>query len=138
MEVVQAWNWNEELNTFLIPIRFKNPITLVTKIKWCIFDTGFSGYFGLDEETIHLLGLQSIGKAKARTVSGIQEFENFIGNAEIIDGKQQSLAIFHLTSENLEVLIPIQNFQVPLIGMKSINQFSWLILTKNHTLCLIL
>ena len=49
---------------------------------------GFTGYFGLDKDSIFALGLKTVGSGKAKTAKGIVDYENYELSAEIIDEKQ--------------------------------------------------
>src|SRR5271157_6479401 len=64
MDVIHYWQMNEQLNLYAIPITITNPDTGASLIKSCVFDTGYSGYLGLDFETINHLGLEKVGEAK--------------------------------------------------------------------------
>ena len=138
MEIAVAWNIEEQTNTFRIPIRVFNPTTSISIIKHFIFDTGFSGYLALDKETINQLGLERIGLGKAMTVNGLIEYNSYLGQAEFIDEKDGKLSSIEEINSTLKTnhTIPIQEFNINLIGMKSILQNSWLIL-KSKVLCLL-
>ncbi len=138
MEIAVAWNIEEQTNTFRIPIRVFNPTTNISIIKYFIFDTGFSGYLALDKETINQLGLERIGLGKAMTVNGLIEYNSYLGKAEFIDEKNGKLSTIEELTSTLKTNhnIPIQEFNINLIGMKSILQNSWLIL-KSKVLCLL-
>lgn len=77
MNIVGGWKLDPQLQIFRIPVRISNPETKVTLVKYCIFDTGFTGYFGLDKESISLLNLPKIGRGKGVTVSGLIEYDNY-------------------------------------------------------------
>ena len=85
-----CWQLNPDLNAFVIPIRFQNLQSGLFIIRNCIFDTGFTGYLGLDLNTIKELKLPSIGKGKAFTITWEIQFENFTGKIEIL-GENQSI-----------------------------------------------
>ena len=132
----------EPLGTFLVPVRVANPETKVSKVLWCIFDSGFTGHLSLDASTIRDLNLKPAGKGKAHTVTGSVDYETFFGSAEIVDENQKSIA--HLTAThstgttNPDVsIIPIQQFRHPLLGLQSIQQLSWLIVAEKKMLCLV-
>lgn len=141
MNIRQCWEINSKLNAFTIPVRFINPKNKVSVIKYCVFDPGFTGYFGLDKKTLIELGLEQIGQGKALTITGDISYENYFGQVELIDEKQSILGKFKNVDElidkkNIEQ-IPIQLFRLPLMGIKSITQFSWLILGKKQWICII-
>jgi hypothetical protein len=141
MNIRQCWEINSKLNAFTIPVRFINPKNKISVIKYCVFDPGFTGYFGLDKKTIIELGLEQIGQGKALTITGDISYENYFGQVELIDEKQSILGKFKNVDElidkkNIEQ-IPIQLFRLPLMGIKSITQFSWLILGKKQWICII-
>ncbi len=136
MNISQCWQLNPILNVFQIPVRIQNPQNGLSIVRNCIFDTGFTGYLGLDLNTIKELKLPSIGKGKAFTITGEIEFENFSGNIEIIGESQSTLGeIKNLDVKSDENGIPIQVLKNPLIGIKSIVQFSWLILKDKNWIC---
>ena len=141
MNIKYCWEINSELNAFTIPIRFINPKKQLSMIKFCLFDTGFTGYFGLDKKTISELDLEQIGQGKAFTISSDINYENYLVQAELIDDKQAVLGKVKNIDESLDVKkqndISVQQFKLPLIGIKSIIQFSWLILEGKKWVCLI-
>ena len=138
MNVKQCWQLNPDLNAFVIPIRIQNLQNGLSIIRNCIFDTGFTGYLGLDLNTIKELKLPSIGKGKAFTITGEIQFENFAGKIEILGENQSILGeIKNIEIDFSGAEIPIQVFKIPLIGIKSIVQFSWLILEEKKWICFI-
>ncbi|QEE15542.1 hypothetical protein DSAG12_01368 [Promethearchaeum syntrophicum] len=138
MEVAIAWKIEKQTKTFRIPIRVFNPSTNISIIKYFIFDTGFSGYLALDKKTINQLGLERIGLGKAMTVNGLIEYNSYFGKAEFLDENETKLSPIEETtsSSKTNLIIPIQEFNVNLIGMKSIIQKSWMIL-HSEILCLL-
>ena len=138
MEIAIAWKIEEQTKTFRIPIRVFNPSTNISIIKYFIFDTGFSGYLALDKKTINQLGLERIGLGKAMTVNGLIEYNSYLGQAEFIDEKDAKLSVIEETTSEVKTkqIIPIQEFNINLIGMKSILQKSWVIL-HSKILCLL-
>ena len=138
MNIVGGWKLDPQLKIFRIPVRISNPGTKVTLVKYCIFDTGFTGYFGLDKESISLLNLPKIGRGKGVTVSGLIEYDNYNGIIEIVDQEQKVvIKILNKTKQDeikLDEIIPIQEFGIPIIGIKSICQISWLILSEREAI----
>lgn len=130
-----------ELRVFMIPIRIINPQTKLSIIKTCLFDTGFSGYVGLDNSTISMLKLTKMGTGKGLSINKIVEIENFEGTVELIDENQAPIAIIKNVDENKDqsdkTLIPIQAIKLPIIGMRVITQFRWLIVSDKQIICLI-
>ena len=45
-----AFKLEVDLNVFRVPVRITNPKNKISLIKYCIFDTGFTGHIALDEE----------------------------------------------------------------------------------------
>ena len=139
MNIVGGWKLDPQLQIFRIPVRISNPETKVTLVKYCIFDTGFMGYFGLDKESISLLNLPKIGRGKGVTVSGLIEYDNYNGIIEIVDQEQKAnIKILNKAIQQDEIksgeIIPIQEFGIPIIGIKSICQISWLILSERDAI----
>ncbi len=139
-----CWPWNPEVNAFLVPIRIANPSTRIALIKWCIFDTGFTGYLGLDPTTIKNLDLPELGHGIGATITGNVDFVNYSALAELVGPDQENLSTFHSTEnsernrdEGNNAGIIVQEFKIPLLGSKAITQFSWLILKAKKILCLI-
>ena len=102
---------------------------------------GFLVYLGLDKATINLLGLTKIGQGKGLTVSGLIEYDNFEGIIEIINQDQKGIGRIinkEISIKNTEnIIIPIQEFDIPIIGIKSILQFSWLLLSDKKAIFLL-
>ena len=92
----------------------------------------------MDKKTINQLGLERIGLGKAMTVNGLIEYNSYLGQAEFIDEKDAKLSVIEETTSELKTkqIIPIQEFNINLIGMKSILQKSWVIL-HSKILCLL-
>lgn len=138
MNILGGWKLDPQLQIFRIPVRISNPETKVTLVKYCMFDTGFTGYFGLDKESISLLNLPKIGRGKGVTVSGLVEYDNYNGIIEIVDQEQKVvIKILNKTKQDeikLDEIIPIQEFGIPIIGIKSICQISWLILSEREAI----
>ncbi|MBA7503209.1 hypothetical protein ES706_01817 [subsurface metagenome] len=134
MNILSGWQIDKDLGVYRIPIRITNPETKVSLVKHCLFDTGFSGYLGLDNETNSILNLPKIGQGKGITVKGLIEYDNYEGIIEIVADNQKSLVkIVNIdkTNENSEKkVVPVQDFDIPIIGIKSIRQCSWLILSE--------
>jgi len=106
-----------------------------------LFDTGFSGYLGLDKDSVSTLGLPKIGRGKGLTAKGIIDYKNYKGILEIVDENEELLVKIENIDENDKLHekteIPIQEFDLPIVGIKSIRQFSWLILSPKNILYLI-
>lgn len=124
MNIVGGWKRDPQLQIFRIPVRISNPETKVTLVKYCIFNTGFTGYFGLDKESISLLNLPKIGRGKGVTVSGLIEYDNYNGIVEIVNQEQKAIIKILNKTKQEEIksgeIIPIQEFGIPIIGIKSI------------------
>ncbi len=138
MNILGGWKLDPQLQIYRIPVRISNPETKVTLVKYCIFDTGFTGYFGLDKESIKLLNLPKIGRGKGITVSGLIEYDNYNGIVEIVDQEQRTIIKILNKTKQEEIksveIIPIQEFGIPIIGIKSICQISWLILSEREAI----
>ena len=138
MDIKGGWILDEDFEVFRIPIRIINPETSLSIIKTCLFDTGFTGYLGLDKETIEKLNLSKIGIGKGLTIKGLVDFDNYEANIEIIDNEDNTLIkINNIDDSDVESendRIPIQEFKIPIIGMKSIRQINWMILSKRKAL----
>lgn len=138
MDILGGWKIDPQLQIFRIPVRISNPETKVTLVKYCIFDTGFTGYFGLDKESISLLNLPKIGRGKGVTVSGLIEYDNYNGIVEIVDQEQKVIIKILNKTRQDEIksneIIPIQEFGIPIVGIKSICQTSWLILSERESI----
>ena len=130
-----------ELGIFMIPIRIFNPKRDVSIIKNCIFDTGFSGYIGLDQNTILMLKLNKVGVGRGISIDRQIEVENFEAIAELIDNNQAQIAkienIDEIKDEMSKYLIPVQSINLPIIGMRVISQFRWLMVSDKKIICLI-
>ena len=141
MEIIQCWQMNAELGIFIIPIRIINPKSKISIIKTCIFDTGFSGYIGLDQGTILMLKLNKVGVGKGISIDRQIEIENFEAMAELIDKNQAYIAkienIDTTRDEEHKYLIPVQSINLPIIGMRVIAQFRWMIFSDKQTICLV-
>ncbi|MHA1720811.1 MAG: hypothetical protein ACTSWX_01315 [Promethearchaeota archaeon] len=135
MEIAAAWKLEEKTNCFRIPIRIFNPTTKISIVKYFIFDTSYSGYLSMDKKTIAQLGLERIGLGKAVTINGLVEYNSFLGEAEFVDEKNAKLSTIEEKSSKSNFVIPIQELNINLIGMKSIRQKSWIIL-HSKILCL--
>jgi predicted aspartyl protease len=141
LEIIQCWQMNAELGIIIIPIRIINPKTKISIIKNCIFDTGFSGYIGLDQDTILMLKLNKVGVGKGISIDRSIEIENFEAIAELIDKNQAQIAkienIDKGKGEENKYLIPVQSINLPIIGMRVISQFRWVIISDRKIICLI-
>ncbi len=142
MELRELWNWDANYQAFLIPIKITNPSTSVSINKWAIFDTGFTGYVGLDSITIKNLQLYKNGMGKGITVDGIVQFNIFHGKLEILSKMKQSIkTILNLEAKKIKdkknKIIPIQEFKIPLLGLKAIGQFNWLIFGEKKIIALL-
>ncbi|MHA1651792.1 MAG: hypothetical protein ACTSYB_16490 [Candidatus Helarchaeota archaeon] len=141
MEILQCWKMHADLHVFIIPVRISNPETKLSIVKNCLFDTGFSGYIGLDHSTISMLQLPKMGTGRGLSIDRLVEIENFEGTAELIDANQASIAtIKNIDTTNIQThktLIPIQSINIPIIGMRVITQFRWLILPDKELICLL-
>ena len=141
MNILSGWQIDKNLGVFRIPIRITHPITKLSVLKYCLFDSGFSGYLGLDKAIIKLLGLTKIGQGKGLTVTGLIEYENFEGIIEIVSQDQKVIGRIinkEISIKNTEnIIIPIQEFDIPIIGIKSILQFSWLLLSDKKAIFLL-
>ena len=75
------------------------------------------------------------------TVTGLIEYENFEGIIEIISQDQK--VIGRIINKDISIknavnnIIPIQEFDIPIIGLKSILQFSWLLLFDKKVMFLL-
>jgi len=141
LEIIQCWQMSAELGIFMIPIRIFNPKRDVSIIKNCIFDTGFSGYIGLDQNTILMLKLNKVGVGRGISIDRQIEVENFEAIAELIDNNQAQIAkienIDEIKDEMSKYLIPVQSINLPIIGMRVISQFRWLMVSDKKIICLI-
>ncbi len=140
MDVLKIWQMNEILNVFQIPIKITNPDTNTTIIKPCVFDTVFTGFLGLDNQSINSLGLMKIGKGQGWAVSGKIEYDNYRGQAEFGDVKSENLGIFQNIDRvgGLDVnQIPIQIFRIPILGMGIICQYRWLLAPDQKCILLV-
>ncbi len=141
MQLVHSWIADEMLYAFFISIRVQNPATRTSIIKWCLFDTGFTGYLGLDKATLGALGLKKLGTGDAMTVSGKISFATYAGTVEIMKDATVTLKQVHAINKDRidrdDTTIPIQELKLPMVGMKTIQQFSWLIVAEKKMLCLV-
>jgi predicted aspartyl protease len=138
MNIVQCWSLNERIGAFTIPVKFINPQTRDAIVKNCIYDTGFTGFFSLDQTTIEALSLERIGHGIAFTVSGEVEYNNYVCNVELVDDVEATIRpITNPTMMDDGFSIPIQEMKVPFMGMKAIQQFSWLLVAQRKWLCLV-
>ncbi len=140
MDLQKCWEIDDTLQIFRIPLRITNPLSNVSIISYCIFDTGFSGYLGLDKDTIASLNLPQAGTGKAMTVKGLIDYKNYEGFGEIVDVNQktlQQIKNLDLPEKTSQAPILIQEFNFPILGMKSICQFSWLMLSEKRIICLL-
>jgi len=130
-----------ELGIFIIPIRIINPKSKISIIKPCIFDTGFSGYIGLDQDTILMLKLNKVGIGRGISIDRQIEIENFEAMAELVDKNQAYIAKIEnndtTRDEEHKYLIPVQSINLPIIGMRVISQFRWMIISDKQTICLV-
>lgn len=142
MDLRELWKWDPNYHSYLIPLKITNPSTGVSISKWAIFDTGFTGYVGLDSITIKNLQLPKKGMGKGITINGITQFNIFLAKVEILSKKNQTIK----TILNLEIkkpknkknqIITIQEFKIPLLGLKAIGQFNWLIFGEKKILALL-
>jgi len=75
------------------------------------------------------------------TVTGLIEYENFEGIIEIISQDQK--VIGRIINKDISIknavnnIIPIQEFDIPIIGLKSILQLSWLLLFDKKAMFLL-
>lgn len=140
MKVITGWQLDETLGMYRIPIKLKNPKTEKDIIRYCLFDTGFSGYLGLDKESCQELGLKQISTGKAKTAKGIIDYRNYEVIAEIIDDQNNTVGRIHNLEESTipaKEMIVVQGFDFPILGLKSIKQFSWLLLSEKNVVFLI-
>ncbi len=140
MSIQKCWGLDDSLQVFRIPLRITNPESNVSIIRYCIFDTGFSGYLGLDKDAISALNLPQAGTGKAMTVKGLMDYKNFECFGEVVDADQMTLRQIknlELPDNTSQTPILIQEFNIPILGMKSICQFSWLILSEKKIICLL-
>ena len=120
MDVVGGWQLDENFGIYRISVRIINPETKNSVIKFCLFDTGFSGYLGLDNNTIASLNLKKIGMGKGFTVNGFIEYQNYEAIAEIVDNEEKPIGkIQMIDTETEETIIPIQEFNLPIMGVKA-------------------
>ncbi len=146
MKAIAYWKMEKTLQTYILPLRITHPTTNVSLIKMCIFDTGFSGYLGLDQQSVQNLGLPKAGFGKALTASGEIHVDNFYGKVELMNTNQspcgqirfkESISIKDINGDHSVDEIPIQMLNLPLLGMKSIAQFRWLLLPDKEAICLL-
>lgn len=131
-----AWKFEVNSQTYRIPIRITNPETKVSIIKYCIFDTGYTGYCSLEHLTIAQLGLKRVGMGKALTIQGSIEYQNYEAFLEIVNEEKTTInQISNLDDPSKP--IPIQEMGINLIGIKLINQNKWLIAGDQQILVLI-
>ena len=140
---VKCW-WLIDPIHKLIPIfiRITNPENNLSMIKSALFDTAYSGYCGLDYDTIKTLKLPKIGGGKARTVAGDVDFENYFGIIDILTPEQSPIKRIELIEEDKEQLkellkidkqsIIIQKLDLTLLGMKAICQSNWVIISSEN------
>ncbi len=138
MNLRELWKWDSNYQTFLIPLKIINPSTEVSINKWAIFDTGFTGYLGLDSITIKNLQLPKKGMGKGITISGITQFDIFLAKIEILSNNNQVIKpILNLETTGEEnQIIPIQEFKIPLLGLKAIGQLNWVFFGERKILAL--
>ena len=141
MQLLHSWIIDEKLNAFFIPLRVQNPTTQESVCKWCLFDTGFTGYLGLDRATLDGLGLKQIGTGKAHTITGEVSFTTYSGVVEIMKDTNTSLKNVLADEKDIEdgndSIIPIQELNIPMVGIKTIQKFNWLIISGHKMLCMV-
>ena len=142
MNLKELWKWDPNYQAFLIPVKITHPSTGVSISKWAIFDTGFTGYMGLDPVTIKNLQLTKKGMGKGITINGITQFNIFLGKIEILSKLDQPIkTILNLEEKKMKneknYQIPIQEFKIPLLGLKAISQFNWVIFGEKKILALL-
>ncbi|MHA1518995.1 MAG: hypothetical protein ACTSVZ_04510 [Promethearchaeota archaeon] len=139
MNLRGLWRWDPNYNAFLIPLKISNPSTGVSVTKWAIFDNGFTGYLGLDSVSIKNLQLPKKGMGKAITISGIAEFDIYLAKVDILSKNNQVItSILNLETQGEEnKIIPIQDFKIPLLGLKAIGQLNWVIFGEKKILALL-
>jgi predicted aspartyl protease len=141
MKVHAVWKFVVESNVFMIPIQVTNPRIEKTVEVICLFDTGFSGYLGLDEKSVKKLELQKLGEAYALSAGGTIKFENYSGVATIITKDNKIVGeIFNQEREKINKdprIIPIQKFHIAVLGMKAIRLFHWLLLPDKELLLMV-
>jgi hypothetical protein len=142
MDVLKVWGMNDELNVFTIPIMIENPENNKSTIKLCIFDTGFSGYLGLDLDTINNLELDEMGSGNGFSVTGHFEFTYFKAKCQFGDEIEPNQGYFQNKESDSEQNIPnneipVQQFELPIIGMGVISQFRWLLIPDQRTILLV-
>lgn len=138
MKVKLGWTIDPTLKVFRIPLRIKNPKSEAHLTKYCLFDTGFSGYLGLDMETIKRLLLPEKGFGKGVVAKGLIEYKNFEAIIELVDNEDNTIGIIeNLDEDSNDNIISVQEFDIPIVGIKVIQQFSWLILAEKKGLFLL-
>ena len=142
MNLRELWKWDPNYQAFLIPIKITHSSTGVSINKWAIFDTGFTGYVGLDSITIKNLQLIKKGMGKGITINGITQFNIFLAKVEILSKINQPIkTILNLEAKKMKnkknYEIPIQEFKIPLLGLKAIGQFNWVIFGEQKILALL-
>ena len=137
MQLLQSWTIDKTLDAFFIPVRVQNPITQKTLSKWCLFDTGFTGYLGLDKLSLEELGLEQIGTGMAITIGGKVSFSTYSAIAEIMKDASTPLKQILLDGDEKEQTIPVQELKIPMVGIKTINKFDWLIVAERKMLCMV-
>lgn len=141
MNVIGCWKYHKESNIFLIPVLFVHPETKKSVRVTCLFDTGFSGYFGLDGDSINTLQLAKSGDAYALSAGGTVLFENYSGTAQILTADEKIIGTISNQERELIksdlLVIPIQKFHVPIMGMKAIKLYHWLLLPDKEMLLMV-
>ena len=142
MNLRELWKWDPNYQAFLIPLKITNPSTGVSISKWAIFDTGFTGYVGLDSITIKNLQLPKKGMGKGITINGITQFNIFLAKVEILSKMDKAIkTILNLEAKKLKndknEVIPVQEFKIPLLGLNAIGQFNWIIFGEKKILALL-
>jgi len=133
-----GWRLDSELSVYRLPLRITNPETNEWIMKYCLFDTGFSGYLGLDKETISLIHLSETGYGKGLVAKGVIEYKNYEAIVELIDENDAIIEkVYKIDTLEKEDVISIQEFDIPILGIKIIKQFSWLILSDENILYLL-
>lgn len=128
-------------------VRITNPKTSINVIKSCIFDTGFTGYFGLDDKILQDLNLKKISQGKGYTVFGAITYDNYLCKVEILKPDKTPIKTIKINKDEISQLpkeyqnknefIIAQKFDIPLIGMRAIIQFNWLIIKAKKIICMI-
>lgn len=139
MKAIYGWKIDKNYNFYRISIQIKNPDIEKKIIRFCLYDTGFSGYLGLDKDSLDILQLKPVSHGRGMTVKGLIDFDNYEVTADIIDKDSKLIrSIENIDEESSkDHIIPVQEFDFPILGLKAIRQFSWLINSDSEIIFLL-